>query len=110
MSYRLFLDDYRFPPSGEKWIIARSMKDAQWYVERFGAPYCISFDHDLADDHYDTTQQHEETGYDFAKWFCQQVMDGRITLPTDFSFRVHSMNPIGAENIRAYMNNFLTRR
>ena len=111
--YTLFLDDIRFPEEVRynygpyKHIrIARSYEDAVWMVTQYGLPTFISFDHDLADEHYNK-ESGERTGYSFAQWFCEHVMDNALTLPTDFRFYVHSMNPVGAENIRAYMSNFL---
>lgn len=109
MKYKLFLDDIRFPPihNGSHWVIARNMDDAIWYVENKGIPYHISFDHDLADDHYIIGQKHEKTGYDFAKWFCDYVLKNNIDLPNNFNYNVHSMNPAGAANINHYMHNFM---
>lgn len=104
--YKLFLDDIRFPATAD-WIIARNMDDAVWYIQNRGVPDHISFDHDLADDHYIIGQKHEKTGYDFAKWFCDYVMDNGIALPENFDYTVHSMNPVGAANIKHYMHNFL---
>jgi hypothetical protein len=113
MKWILFLDDIRFPVDAglafdreDLVIIARSMDDAVWYVRRYGIPVQIHFDHDLADVHY-IVGDGEKTGYTFAKWFCDHIMDNNLQLPEGFDFRVHSMNPVGAENIRQYMNNFL---
>lgn len=113
MKWILFLDDIRFPvdaklafPTDELVIIARSFDDAVWYVKRYGVPSQIHFDHDLADDHY-IIGDGEKTGFTFAKWFCDFVLDNNIILPQEFTYRVHSMNPVGTENIRSYMNNFL---
>ena len=113
MDYILFLDDVRFPVDAKKAfntdeivIIARSMDDAVWYVERYGVPHQIHFDHDLADEHYGKDTG-EKTGFTFAKWFCDWVMDNNITLPDNFYYHVHSINPVGSENIRKYMENFL---
>jgi len=108
MTYKLFLDDIRFPATAD-WIIARNMDDAVWYVQNHGVPGFISFDHDLADDHYIIGQKHEKTGYDFAKWFCDHIMDNEIELPETFGYVVHSMNPVGAANIQHYMHNFLIK-
>lgn len=113
MTYKLFLDDIRFPPAvaypdePNEWIIARNMDDAIWCVENKGVPRFISFDHDLADDHYIIGQKHEKTGYDFAKWFAGYIMDKEVPLPDGFDYHVHSMNPVGAANINHYMHNFL---
>jgi len=102
MDWKLFLDDERYP-TDNGWVIARNYHDAIWYVENYGLPKFISFDHDLAFDHYVIGKPHEFTGYDFAKWFCQYVMDRELSLPEGFDYYVHSMNPVGADNIRKYM-------
>lgn len=118
MTYKLFLDDIRFPPGNaypaepNEWIIARNMDDAAWYIKYHGIPYFISFDHDLADEHYglyDSAEvsKAEKTGYDFAKWFCKYVIDNEIALPDNFDYYVHSMNPVGKANIEQYMRNFV---
>jgi len=99
MDWKLFLDDERYP-ADNSWVIARNYHDAVWYVENYGLPKFISFDHDLAFDHYVIGKPHVFTGYDFAKWFCIYVMDNQLDLSSDFGYYVHSMNPVGAENIR----------
>lgn len=113
MSWVLFLDDIRFPEdvrydydSYSNLRICRSMDDAVWAVKNYGLPSMISFDHDLADIHY-IIGDGEKTGYTFAKWFCDYIMDNSLDIPLDFSYYVHSANPVGAENIRCYMENFL---
>lgn len=109
MDWKLFLDDVRYP-TDNSWVIARNYHDAVWYVTNYGLPKFISFDHDLTYDHYMPAiigQPHEFTGYDFAKWFCQHVSDKKLPLPNGFDFYVHSMNPIGAENIRFYMTQWV---
>lgn len=112
-AWTLFLDDIRFPEDVrydlgpyKNLIICRSMDDAVWAVQQHGLPTKISFDHDLADTHY-AIGDGEKTGYTFVKWFCDYVMDNALDLPEGFSYHVHSQNPVGAENIRCYMENFL---
>jgi hypothetical protein len=104
MSYHLFLDDERYPvlKKGEIFHIARNYDDAEWYVRNLGLPNHISFDHDLG-------SPKNLTGYDFAKWFCRHIEDNNYTATNlaNFTFSVHSQNPVGAENIKTYMNNFL---
>lgn len=72
----------------------------------------VSFDHDLAEEHYvpgeywsdfdkskeyqEKQQYKEKTGFDCAKWFKEFYEDKNMPLPTIF---VHSMNPVGTENI-----------
>lgn len=113
MTYVLFLDDIRFPADVKydygpykDIIICRSMDDAVWTVEQRGLPRFVSFDHDLAHEHY-IVGDGEKTGYTFAKWLCQYIMDNELEIPDDFGYHVHSMNPVGAENIRTYINNFI---
>jgi hypothetical protein len=107
MKYKLFLDDERYPPDNDaEWRIARNFDDACWYIREYGLPYHISFDHDLAFDHYILGKPHERTGLDVAKWFANHVIENGLKLK-DFTFYVHSQNPVGAENIQAYMEQFL---
>lgn len=113
MKWILFLDDIRFPvdaklvfPITDLVIIVRSYEDAVWNVRRYGIPSQIHFDHDLADDHY-INGDGERTGYSFAKWLGEYIMENNLKLPEDFSYYVHSMNPVGAANIKSYMDNFL---
>lgn len=113
MTYTLFLDDIRFPEDVKLYlgpyndvVICRNYDDAVWCVQHRGIPHTISFDHDLADTHY-IIGDGEKTGYTFARWFCDYVLYNDLDLPKNFCYYVHSMNPVGAENIRAYMENFL---
>ena len=110
MKYKLYLDDLRYPDDHPDWRLARNYHDALWYVKTFGLPYHISFDHDLAFDHYSLNPRPREfTGYDFAKWFCDYCMDNDLDL-SGFTFKVHSANPVGAKNIQTYMDNFMKDR
>lgn len=114
MRYKLYLDDLRYPDLDPNWRIARNYHDAVWMVTNYGAPYHISFDHDLGDVRVDMIRNgcpHEFTGYDFAKWFCNWVMDNNVDLePIGFTYHVHSANPVGAENIHHYMAKFMRDR
>lgn len=112
-AWTLFLDDIRFPEDvhyvygpHKNIVICRSMDDAVWAVRQRGLPTFISFDHDLAHEHYGKDEG-EKTGYTFAKWFCDHVMDNELEMPRGFAYFVHSMNPVGAKNIQTYMDNFL---
>lgn len=77
----------------------------------------ISFDHDLADEHYGHEEQPwstdgiidyfsfvEKTGYDCAKWLCDYALETNKKLP---EILIHSFNHIGAENIKQYIKNFI---
>lgn len=119
---KLFLDDVRHPVDCvkymhsrigklnliylEQWEMAKNFRQFQEWVEyayQVGEEIThVSFDHDLADIHYDPkTQQEsfaydENTGYDCAKWMLEFYKDKKLKLPIMF---VHSMNPVGTEKI-----------
>ena len=112
-NWTLFLDDIRYPQDVKyaygdmtRVVICRSMDDAIWAVKTYGLPTFISFDHDLAQEHY-IVGQGDKTGYDFAKWLVNHILDNNLEISSDFGFYVHSMNPVGAENIHKYMMNFI---
>jgi len=104
--WKLYLDDLR-TPSDSTFVIARNMADAQKLIMTDGVPTFISFDHDLGMDEHGILLP---TGYDFAKWLVEMDMDGVIRLGENFDFTVHSQNPVGAENIRAYLSNYLNTK
>ena len=101
MTWNLFLDDERFPPEdGREWVICRNRGDVVLTIMARGMPSYISFDHDLGQD--------EPTGHDIAKLIVDWDMNDRYySLPEDFSFYVHSQNPIGKANIEGLLNNYL---
>lgn len=82
--------------------IARSTDAAKEYIEkwynRYGFPNFISFDHDLGEN---------DTSMFFIHWMINRVLDGDMILPKDFTFNVHSANPVGKKNIEGLMNSFL---
>lgn len=105
MCYALFLDDERFPKTTKEFIIARTFDQAVAIVEEKGVPNYISFDHDLG--YIPDTTDIAKTGYDFAKWLVDyDIMYNKI--PTDFSYNVHSANPVGAKNISGYLDGYLS--
>lgn len=120
MKYNLFLDDERIPqivtwvelPLVE-WVIARNYNQFVEIIQKNGLPELVSFDHDLADEHYaEYTAAHdpksltrgrinydtfkEKTGYDCAKWLAQYCVDNNRPIP---QYYTHTMNPIGGANI-----------
>lgn len=126
MSYNLFLDDFRMPEDAfeithipvyiliDDWIIARSYDEFVKTIQEKGIPEIISFDHDLADIHYDQ-QEHvdndyydivsEKTGYHCAKWFIDYCIDNNKKLPA--TILIHSMNPAGSLNIKSLFESYL---
>jgi hypothetical protein len=101
MTWNLFLDDERFPPEdGREWVICRNRADVVLTIMSRGMPSYVSFDHDLGQD--------ESTGHEIAKLIVDWDMNDRYySLPEDFSFYVHSQNPIGKANIEGLLNNYL---
>lgn len=116
---KLFLDDIRIPKDAiglvssnlnqfyweKDWIIVRNYYEFCNYIQKFGLPDFISFDHDLADEHYmdvDNSEYEEKTGYECAKWLVDWCLENSLSLP---KFVVHSANPIGKQNIESYLNN-----
>jgi hypothetical protein len=106
MNWKLYLDDIR-TPDDPTFMIVRTVNDAQKLIHLLGVPTFISFDHDLG---MDDEGNLVLSGYDFAKWLVEMDMEGIFILVEDFDFTVHSQNPVGAKNIREYLNNYLSFR
>lgn len=118
MSYKLFLDDERRPehvtwvrlPEGP-YKIVRNYQEFTRYIERRGLPDFVTFDHDLAAEHYagwaagrdevlyETFKEH--TGYHCAEWLVHYCINHNLPLPP---FEVHSMNQVGRQNIRRVLD------
>lgn len=98
VKWHLFLDDERFPRKKSYWTIARSSIDAQALVEMNGIPEEIAFDHDLGG---------QDTSRDFCRWLTDFMIDNDLKFPSNFTFSVHSQNPIGAKWITSYMNSLI---
>ena len=120
---KLFIDDLRsldmiYPNQNpQEWVIVRSYHEFVNYITKFGLPTFISFDHDLGFEHtrwYFENGGHdnppdpsgddfrEKTGYDCTKWLVDFCIENKKPLP---NWQVHSANPVGASNIRNYLNN-----
>jgi hypothetical protein len=113
MSYNLFLDDIRMPYDvgnyiypvelrqyfrKYEWVIVRNYDEFVKHIVENGMPHVVSFDHDLADEHYDPSKRYKEkTGYDCAKWMIDFSKSYMVNLPK--LIMCHSMNPVGKENI-----------
>lgn len=125
-SMKLFLDDIRDPIQcstymhtrigalnpiyAQEWTIVRNYDQ---FVKAINDHYNqishISYDHDLAEAHYHESMYHgntvytkyletisEKTGYDCAKYMKEFYDERQLEYPIMF---VHSMNPVGTENI-----------
>lgn len=95
--WKLFIDDERNPVTDD-WVIARSSEEAIYLVEAEGMPNEIAFDHDLGFD---------DTSMKFLNWLTEQLIEGRLQIPTSFKYSIHSMNPVGARMIANRMNALL---
>ena len=106
MTYKLFLDDERHPgqvtwvqfPSGP-YEVVRSYEAFKEHIERNGLPEFICFDHDLCDEHYSGDYRYN-TGFHCAKWLVEYCETNKLKFP---DYVVHSMNPVGKENIEQYV-------
>lgn len=85
---RIWLDDLRLAPEG--FYHVRNLAELrELMASNPDTIEIMSFDHDLGDG--------EADGYQIAKWFAKNHLD-RWPL----ELRVHSANPPGAANIRAF--------
>lgn len=94
---KLYVDDVRDAPSPE-WSVVRTSSHAITFIQTFGLPDVISFDHDLGGD---------DTSMRIVDWLIEEILDYRISVPEVFIFYVHSANPVGAENLEHKFGNFL---
>lgn len=117
MKKYLFLDDERNPsdvtwvsiPRNVQWEIVRSYEEAVQWVAANGFPDVVTFDHDLSLMHYADDFSKEKTGYDFAKFLVNHDIDND-SMPADFAFYVHSMNPIGKVNITNHLQSYIQQK
>jgi NAD+-processing family protein with receiver domain len=114
---KVFLDDYRQPCDCTSYMYQRIGKENPIYLEEWKVVKDydefvkvvkenadnithISFDHDLADEHYHRGEPErgyeEKTGYDCAVWLKNYYKEIDTDLPVMY---VHSMNPVGCKNI-----------
>jgi len=55
----------------------------------------------------DRLNKHQSIAFDFAKWLIERDMDVS-DMPADFSFNVHSANPVGSANIQGLLDSYLS--
>ena len=94
---KLWVDDTRCPPVREpEWIWAVSVNDAKIVINAYKDGYqndkiIIDLDHDAGD--------YADQGGDYIKlldWLEEQDI-----VDSTYSFRLHTMNPVGRDNMRA---------
>jgi hypothetical protein len=120
---KVFLDDLRTIDmvysefDSNEWVIVRDFHQFVNYINKYGIPEFVSFDHDLGFEHtrfFFNNGGHEnppdpidgdfkeKTGYDAAKWLVEYCINNDKKIPKWF---VHSANPVGNRNIREYLKN-----
>lgn len=103
---KLFLDDLRTvdmvyeTSEVENFDVVRSYDAFVGYIREHGLPDFISFDNDLG---LDDAGQLAPDGYACAKWLVYE--SGLDLLHLDF--KVHSANPVAAEQIRGLLSNYI---
>jgi hypothetical protein len=128
MIYKLFLDDLRDPrtiyptTSNSEWTVVRNYGEFVKVIEANGLPFLVSFDHDLAEEHYRPSMFNpdghysrysvdgtfkEKTGMECAKWLVEYCMNKNLDLP---QYNVHSANPVGSANIASYLLSYTKHR
>ena len=128
---KVFLDDLRWPQDVPPYtnfsvedyednIVVRNGKEFQELIDKhLDEITFISFDHDLADEHYvpqeywndfEKSKEYQEqqfykelTGKDCADYLCHKL-DGK---PFNIKVNIHSMNPAGALNIQSVLFSYI---
>lgn len=97
---KLWIDDLRPAPAGYTWV--KTVNDAKWYIESAeeieeifptgtSVIKLIDIDHDAGD--------FVSNGGDYIKLLDWLEETGR-----NYPIRLHSMNPVGVQNMRAIIN------
>ena len=88
---KLWIDDLRPAPSGYIWV--KSVKAAIWQYEHnmIDDNILIDLDHDAGD--------YASEGGDYIKLL--DWLEAKNIVDTGYSFHLHSMNPVGVQNMRA---------
>lgn len=110
MNYKLFLDDERTPDmvwsNPDEWTTVKTFNEFVSIIEKQGLPGMISFDHDLAFEHYDPRIWRDGNQPDYGSyiektgWHCAQWLAGKGYDTRPVFIHVHSANPVGAQNIK----------
>ncbi len=132
---KIFLDDFRIPSDcviymsarmngyatiygQDDWVIVKNYPEFVEAIKAAGPNVgVVSFDHDLADGHYHLNMvdgvldydgesfiadDYNKTGYHCAKWFLEYYRENNWPIP---EILIHSMNPVGTENIKSLFKN-----
>lgn len=117
MKFAIFLDDERRVRDVKwidlplvAWTIARDYDQFVDIIKRLGVPYIVSFDHDLTEQHYAVAGEKpdysilQKTGYHCAKFLIEYCVSHNVEFPR---YYIHSLNLIGAKNIKELIDNYL---
>lgn len=91
---KLWIDDVRSAPSGYIWAKSvKAAKTAIWQYEHTMTDdnILIDLDHDAGD--------YVSEGGDYIKLL--DWLEAKNIVDTGYSFHIHSMNPVGVQNMRA---------
>ena len=95
----LWLDDIRDPKdhiNTDDVYWAKNFYEFCDYLETFGLPKKVFFDHDLGDDNHN--------GHDCAQVLCEWCLqNGWLPLP---EWEIQSANPVGRKNIASTLNSY----
>ena len=103
---KLFLDDIRDPKwvydqiEAHDFVVVRNHNEFIDYIKLNGLPDFISFDNDLGMDDKGVIAL---DGFAIAKWL---VYESGLDL-RNLKFKVHSANPVAAEQIKGLLNNYI---
>jgi len=97
MNENLWLDDLRPAPEGWDWTMSAEQAIALLKSRQY---VLLSLDHDLGNDR-------AGTGLDVLRWIEEEVVLHGFRPP---EMRVHSMNPVGRQNMLAAIDAIQARR
>ena len=103
---KMYLDDLRTPIIEFDFVV-RNYDSAISVIKKHGVPNFISFDHDLG---VDSTGVPLKSGYDLVKWIIKNDLENKYLIPLDFTYKVHSQNPVGKRNIISLLDSYLTNK
>jgi len=88
---KIWIDDIRKAPSGYVWC--RSTNEAKYVISRAKDIEIIDMDHDAGD--------YAKDGGDYIK-----VLDWLVETDQRYPIKIHSMNPVGVDNMRRLLNRY----
>lgn len=109
---KLYLDDER-TPTEKGWDVVRNYEEFVAYIDKNAMPDIVSFDHDLAPEHYHNDMYKgqavynllyktfkKKTGLACAQYIGEILSGSGEQVP---QFNVHSQNPAGGKNIKDHL-------